>query len=148
MECKDFPIGITEDRLKHTVNVAREMYRLAKEEYNLSEMDARKLFVTGFLHDIGYEFAEEKSKHPEVGAEMIRNFCVSPSLVQAIGLHGKHKEDFLALEILNKADLTVSAKGKFVTTEERLSDIQRRHGENSPMYQRPLRLAKQLSLIE
>ena len=46
---------ITEDRIKHCLSVARKCHVLAKNRYHDEDV-ARKAFVVGLLHDIGYNF--------------------------------------------------------------------------------------------
>lgn len=42
-----------EDRLKHSIAVARKMIEIGRE-YNLNNNELKDLFVLGFNHDIGY----------------------------------------------------------------------------------------------
>lgn len=145
---------ITEDRIKHMLSVARKCYSLAKEEYHLSEEGARVYFVMGLLHDIGYEFCEENSKHPEVGYNILKILFDHPyafiDIINAIKNHGDPNnidpESFLN-EILNKADLLVDAKGNNVTIEERLSDIGNRYGYDSKNYLDARKMAEIVGLL-
>lgn len=139
-------IGITENRMKHMLGVARKSYEIAKEKYHLSEFDARKAFVIGFNHDIGYEFSKSPSNHPFIGYEMIENAFNSECL--PIKNHGSNIEQNVFSKILNEADLQVDSKGNFVTVEERLEDIKSRYSEIAPEYTNPLTLAKELDLVE
>ena len=43
-----------EDRLKHSLAVARKMVEIGKE-YNLNDKELQDLFVLGINHDIGNE---------------------------------------------------------------------------------------------
>ena len=54
-------IGITSNRLEHSIAVARKCYTLAKTEYEMSEEEARKMFLMGFIHDMGYEFTDDST---------------------------------------------------------------------------------------
>lgn len=65
-------IGISEDRLHHILGVAKKAYSLAKE-MGYTENSARRMFMLGWVHDVGYEFLEAPEEHPNVGAEMLRN---------------------------------------------------------------------------
>ena len=160
---------ITEDRIKHMLSVARKCYSLAKEEYHLSEEGARVYFVMGLLHDIGYEFCEENSKHSEVGYDMLKILSVYPyafiNMINAIKNHGDPNnvdtDTFLneilnkaiavygieAQENLNKADLLVDAKGNNVTIEERLLDIGNRYGYDSKNYLDARKMAEIVGLL-
>ena len=86
--------GITDHKIMHMLAVARKCYTLAREKYELSETTARKCFVMGLLHDIGYEFADSAATHPEVGAEMLNSLNVSQicAIVDAVRNHGKIHE--------------------------------------------------------
>lgn len=44
-----------EDRVKHSLAVARKMVAIAKK-MNLSEQEVNNCFIIGLNHDIGYEF--------------------------------------------------------------------------------------------
>lgn len=46
---------INNDRLNHSIAVARKMVEIRKK-YNLNDNELKDLFVLGFNHDIGYEF--------------------------------------------------------------------------------------------
>lgn len=145
---------ITEDRIKHMLSVARKCYSLAKEEYHLSEEGARVYFVMGLLHDIGYEFCEENSKHSEVGYDMLKILSVYPyafiNMINAIKNHGDPNNvdtDTFLNEILNKADLLVDAKGNNVTIEERLLDIGNRYGYDSKNYLDARKMAEIVGLL-
>ena len=48
-----------EDRIKHSIAVARKMVEIAKNK-NLSEKEINDCFIIGYNHDIGYEFANNK----------------------------------------------------------------------------------------
>lgn len=58
-----------ENRLKHSLSVARKMVEIAKSK-NLNEEDIKNCFVIGYNHDIGYEFAENKFNHNIIGGEI------------------------------------------------------------------------------
>lgn len=139
-------IGISENRIKHIIGVARKSYQIAKEKYQLSEEDARKAFVIGFNHDIGYEFSQFNMEHPEIGYELIeKTFNYKCNEIKNHG--NEFSEQDIFLKILNEADLSVDSKGNFVTVEERLEDIKNRYSETAPEYLKPLALAKKLDLI-
>ena len=63
-------IGISEDRLHHILGVARKAYKIAKEE-GFDEDFARKMFMIGWLHDIGYEFSKEPDNHAEESVNLL-----------------------------------------------------------------------------
>lgn len=60
-------IGVSEGRQKHIMAVARKMYDIvagSPEKFEISPEDA---FLLGYLHDVGYEFAEKQTDHPSFG---------------------------------------------------------------------------------
>ena len=46
-----------EDRLKHSLAVARKMVEIGTE-YNMNDDKLQDLFILGFNHDIGYEYGD------------------------------------------------------------------------------------------
>ena len=56
-----------ENRLKHSLAVARKMVTIGKE-YKLNNNELQDLFVLGFNHDIGYEYGNN-SNHGRIGGK-------------------------------------------------------------------------------
>lgn len=129
---------LSEERLKHSLGVARQCYSLSKE-LNLAKDDkeAKLYWLMGFLHDIGYEFSDG-SKHAEEGYEILKsiNTIELNNIKWSIRHHGKADidSDNDYLNLLNLADMTVDSKGNICTLDERLKDIKERHEENSEAY--------------
>ena len=141
-------IGITDNRMDHTIAVARKCYDLARKEYGMSEENARKAFLMGFLHDIGYEFAIEAPAHPNVAVDILTSFnnIEWDQMVFAIMTHGKPQR-FLGTTyqaILNAADLTVNNKGEAVSMEERCEGIKVTYGQESPQYYNAIKMVDKL----
>ena len=141
-------IGITENRLNHTIAVARKCYALAKDEYHMSEEDSRKMFLLGFLHDMGYEFSENTEEHPHVASDILDSLSKQDlkDIVFAVRTHGKPQK-FLgtyAQAILNEADLMVNHLGQNVSMEERCEDIRKRYGDTSHQYFNSVQMIEQL----
>ena len=136
------------DKAKHCLNVARKCYEIAKEKYGQDEDFARKMWLIGYCHDIGYEFTDKENPHDHalIANQMIVSaFNVSCS---AILNHGKRiPQNSLELKILNEADLLVDRKGNISSVESRLSDIAMRYSFESPEYTNAHWLAKELELI-
>ena len=105
--------------------------------------------MLGYLHDIGYEFANNKDEHPSVSADLLKLIEISDdAFINAIRLHGELVEnETIEWLILNKADMTVDSKGNVVTAEERLKDIADRYGQNSDVYDKAYTLCKKIGLI-
>ena len=59
-----------EDRLKHSIAVARKMIEIGKE-YGLDDSQLQDLFVLGLNHDIGYEFTTNEG-HEHIGGEILK----------------------------------------------------------------------------
>ena len=129
-------IGISENRLKHMLGVARKAYAIAKEE-GYDNAFCRKMFMAGYIHDVGYEFCKHQSDHLEMSAILYAALSAEIDIptFQAIREHGKYTEEETAeWRILTTADMLVSFDGKECTVSERLEDIKNRHGEHSDEY--------------
>ena len=139
-------IGISEDRLHHMLGVARKCYKITKEK-GFSEYDAKRLFITGLLHDVGYEFSENSEEHAEISNEMIKMFCGHGDY--AVRNHGNPNISsyIYELDILNEANLTIDSKGNECTVEDRLQDIKQRYGVESKEYTDAYKIAKGLNLV-
>ena len=59
---------INNDRLNHSLAVARKMVEIGKE-YNLNDSELQDLFVLGFNHDIGYELGTNEN-HSVIGGNI------------------------------------------------------------------------------
>ena len=124
---------MNDDRLKHSVSVARKMKEIGKE-YGLSEEEIKELFVLGYNHDIGYEFCNDNTKHNIIGGEILKNNGYK--YWKEVYYHGNPDTDYssLFLKILNMADMQIDKYGNDVGYEKRLEDIKARYGENSKPY--------------
>ena len=126
---------ITENRMRHMFSVAEKCYELALEETQNEEF-ARKMYLVGLIHDIGYAF--DKTDHEEIGADIIGSITFNEMqfIEMAIMDHGKSKSELSKWErILKTADLTIDSKGNDVGFHKRLNDIKERYGEASNQYQ-------------
>lgn len=137
---------ITENRLKHMLGVACRCREIAQErEMNETEQD--KMFLLGFLHDVGYERAESNEEHAGAGARMLASVKFPYS--QEVRLHGKAVMDFQrtdALDILNQADLETMPDGARCTVKQRLDDIADRFGGDSRQYKEAKKISEMLEL--
>lgn len=144
-------IGISDDRLHHIIGVARECYNIAKS-YDKDEDFCRKMFLIGYLHDVGYEFSTTQAEHPDISEKILmllgfQNDKIGEAL-HAIKYHGRYtKHSTLEWKILNIADMTINSKGNKVTVYERLEDIKSRYGEHSDQYLTAYDIASQVGLI-
>lgn len=140
---------ISENKIKHILNVARRCKEIAKEQ-GLPESEQNACFIMGFLHDIGYDNlseGEEVENHPERSYEMIQDgLKYIDEISNAIRNHGMKYKDLTVFDkILNTADLQVNFYGERVSCEERLKDIASRHGEDTIHYKHAV---KQYKAIE
>lgn len=126
------PYGIDENRIKHSLGVARRCYEIAKK-LGFSEAEARNMFLLGYVHDIGYEFGDNRS-HPIIGSEILRNSNYKYD--REIAEHSSNVGDRASLEllILQKADMTVDGTGNVCSIEKRLDTIKEKYGDKSKMF--------------
>lgn len=135
--------GLNVNRLLHSAAVARKAYNIAKSE-GYDEAFCNKMFMIGYLHDIGYEFADGVN-HAKVSAELVSTICNDDVVLNTIKYHGKHIENQTAeWRILNIADMTIDYDGTEVDVETRLNNIKKRHGEQSTQYLAAYELCKDL----
>ena len=147
-------IGISENKMKHCLGVARKCYQIAKNR-NYDEIFCRKMFMLGYVHDIGYEFSDEIEGHGCIAAGIIESLGVSDyAFVSAIKFHGYKLDDSLPvkrtkeLEILIEADLSVDHMGSEVNPSDRLLSIGFRYGTESKQYKNAKYNALALGLVE
>ena len=121
-----------EDRLRHSIAVARKMVEIAKSK-NLSDEDIKNCFIIGYNHDIGYEFTKNGNNHNTIGGEILRN---NFKYWREIYYHGEINVEYksLYLDILNPADMQIDKYGNDVGYDKRLEDIKSRYGEDSEVY--------------
>ena len=134
-------IGISDDRLRHILGVARKAYKIAKE-MGKTEDFSRKMFMLGWCHDVGYEFSETQEQHAAESAKMLlllEDSCVVSDLqknaYKAIKNHGLYTSEMTdEYKILCMADMQVDSKGNEVDVATRLESIKERYGEYSDQY--------------
>ncbi len=142
MEVNEQFIGISENMLHHIYGVAKKAYSIAKE-VGYNEDFARKMFVLGWNHDIGYEFSQTQKEHPDVSSKMLISAFLEDTFwgaqttasMGAILKHGRYTEDETPeWIILNMADMLIDSNGKEVSVSVRLDGIKERYGEHSDQY--------------
>lgn len=133
-----------EDRLKHSIAVARKMLEIAKSK-NLSEEDTKTCFIIGFNHDIGYEFTNNGINHNKIGGEILKqnDFKYWKEIYYHGELNSEYKSIFL--DILNQADMQIDKYGNDVGYDKRLEDIKNRYGEDSEVYIRCCELVNKIN---
>lgn len=138
---------ISDDRLKHSISVARKMKEIAENKYNMNSEEINEMFVVGLLHDIGYEYTESVPEHNHIGGDVLEKSGFK--YWEEVYNHGEIDIEFSSrvLDILNEADLNIDRKGNYVGVINRLEDIKLRYGVESNIYIKMVRLAKSLNLI-
>ena len=159
-KAKNEYIGISEDRLHHILGVARKCYKIAKAEMR-SEDFCRKMFMIGWMHDIGYEFSKVQEEHPHISSELLHQLVCGNTIYDtsgstktnhAIYYHGTYPNEDLQSNdewrILNIADLSIDSKGNDVGVIARLSEIKARYGEHSNQYLTASDIAVRIGIID
>lgn len=134
---------MNEDRLKHSIAVARKMVELARY-YQLTDKEVEACFVIGYHHDIGYEFASDGIKHNIIGGLILKNSHFK--YWKEVYYHGDPKASYqsLYLDILNMADMQIDGLGNDVGYEGRLEDIKTRYQEYPQIYQNCCKIVSDL----
>lgn len=122
---------LTENRLKHMNAVANRAYTLAKIMFNKTEYIARKMYIYGLLHDVGYVF--DPNDHAHTGARVLGDMGLDAKPIHDHGYPGVEAMSDELL-ILNIADMTTSPTGETVRMSDRLKDIGERYGHDSKQY--------------
>lgn len=137
---------ISNDRLKHSIEVARLMKKEA-EAAGWSAQKCEEMFVLGYLHDIGYEFAERQSDHASIGGELLKK--QGYPYWREVACHGKLDVDYDSeeLALLNKADMRINSSGQQVSIDMRLQDIGTRYGMESVQYKEAVLFSKKIGLL-
>lgn len=134
------------ERWRHTVGVAARAEEIALP----GEADARALVAAAWLHDIGYaERVRDTGFHPLDGGLHLRALgwpdrvaclvahhseaiCIAEVRGLAERLAEFPREDTAVADALTYADQTVGPDGRVMELDERLADMLRRHGPDSP----------------
>lgn len=118
------------------------------EDAGWNKQKCEEMFVLGFLHDIGYEFAEQQCEHASVGGEMLKK--QGYKYWKEVSCHGKLDVEYISEELtmLNIADMCIDSTGKEVGANERLSDIAARYGVDSKQYIEAEQLARKIGLLK
>lgn len=125
---------ISSDRMAHQLGVAQMLVDQARSYGSYSEQELQDLFVLGYLHDIGYEFAIDPGNHAHAGGEVLKRLGFI--YWAEVANHGNPTSTYSssALDLLNAADMQTSPSGEHVSYAERLQDIADRYGEDSLRY--------------
>ena len=138
-------IGLSDNRLKHMLQVGHTAETLASELFGWPEAKCREMFLLGYMHDVGYEYATEPAEHPEIAGAILRD--AGYTYWQEVRWHGIPSPKFESDEllVLNLADNITDGAGNRVSVEERLRDIEARYGSDSPQLRDATLLVEELS---
>ena len=127
------------DRLKHSISVGRKMMEIGKQK-GFTEVEIKNLFLLGYNHDIGYEFAENGINHNIIGGEILKENGYK--FWKEVYYHGEVDVEYKSkyLDILNQADMQIDKYGNDIGYEKRLEDIKSRYGEQSVVYRKVYKL--------
>ena len=135
---------ITSTRWQHILGVARRAKALAEKMRPADEAFAEDMFLLGMLHDFGYEFAENPSDHPSVGAEILKR--QGYRYWKEVADHGNInvKEVSDALFVLSCADMTTGPGGERFTMQERIDNMAERYGQDSRHHKKAMIAAEMI----
>jgi len=131
------------DRLKHSIAVARKMVEIAKIKGMLAD-EIEICFIIGYNHDIGYEYAKNGINHNKIGGEILKK--IGFKYWKEIYYHGISNSEYHSkyLDILNQADMQIDRYGNDVGYTKRLEDKKNRYGQQSSIYKNCEELIKEL----
>lgn len=137
-------IGMDENRLRHCHGVGVKASELGRVLFGWPDEKCQEMFVMGYLHDIGYQFAHKQSEHEELGGDLLRSLGFT--YWAEIFNHGNPDSAYQSNEllVLNLADMLTSKDGSATTVPARLDDIASRYGVESTQYVAAKRLAEVL----
>lgn len=147
-------IGISDEKLRHCLGVARKAYEIA-QMYGHDDDFCMRMFMLGFVHDVGYEFCKLPEDHATMSASMmlmLNDDYAASDIRQKSFLAIKEHGDPNGTQsdewrILNTADLIIDYAGREVPVMERLNDIKNRYGEHSLQYQNACETAYKVGLV-
>jgi putative nucleotidyltransferase with HDIG domain len=134
-------------RLAHSQAVARRAELLALA---VDQDSAPLLVAAAWLHDIGYAPGlRDTGYHPIDGARYLQSLGWPPAICNLVAHHSGARFVATVLQLdrqldpypfsqdalsdaLTVADQTTGPRGEAMTVEQRMSDMLRRHGPNSP----------------
>ena len=133
---------MNENRLKHSLAVARKMVEIATKK-GMTDEDINNCFIIGFNHDIGYEYSKNGLNHNIIGGELLKD--AGFIFWKEIYYHGVVTDEYesIYLDILNQSDMQIDAFGNDVGYEARLEDIKNRYGQ-SDVYNKCLCLVNKI----
>ena len=140
----DIPDNFPISRMLHCHNVGLRMYSYAKKHLGWPSDKCQDMYVLGMMHDLGYELDADAFRHDEAMAKALNRMGYKYS--NEIYYHSRmqQKYDSPEMRLLYFGDMAVDGKGNWVTFNERLDDLKKRHGENSEVYKESAEIAAAL----
>ena len=137
---------ITTGRLMHGMRVAEKMKQTVESNPAICDAGADELFFLGYIHDIGYNFVSKQDEHEHFAGELLKR--QGYKYWKEVYFHGTPRCEYKSdeLDLLNWADMTVDQTGTDVSLDERLEDIGKRYGKNSPQFKKATQLSKEINL--
>ena len=141
---KDIPDNFPMSRMLHCHNVGLRMYFYAKKHMGWPEEKCHDMYILGMMHDLGYELNADPFEHDEAMARALGR--TGYKYIKEIYYHSRMqtKYDSPEMRLLYFGDMTVDGKGNWVTLEDRLKDLEERHGKNSEVYKESKEIADAL----
>ena len=119
---------ISQDRKQHIYGVAEFLKNYAISQ-NMPQEDVESLYTLGLLHDIGYEFLEEKDyiKHIVGGGGILKK--LGYKYWKEVYYHCVAGAEYSSkfLDLLNWADMRIDSSGNNVSLDGRLEELSTRY---------------------
>ena len=137
----DVPSSFPLSRMLHCHNVGLRMASYAKKHLGWDDVKCNDMYILGMMHDLGYELNPDPFEHDEAMSEALGH--TGYKYVKEIAYHSCMQTEFDSPEmrLLYFGDMTVDGRGKWCTLEERLKDLEKRHGKDSKVYKESLDIA-------
>lgn len=133
-----------ESRYRHCHNVGLKMYSYAKYHLGMDDVQCQSMFLLGTFHDVGYELDADAFKHDVAMCDALGHDGYK--YAKEIKYHSFMQDayDSIEMKLLYFGDMTVDGMGNWCTLDERLQDLEKRHGLESDVYIESKRIADKL----
>ena len=133
---------ISAQRLRHELRVANKMRAFAEEHPDVFDATPDELFQLGYVHDCGKGYTSVE--HARVGGEILKEEGFR--FWKEVSHHGNPETSYHSpeLDLLNWADMTVTADGRDVSLQGRLEDIALRYGKDSKPWRDAVKIAERI----
>lgn len=119
------------ERAAHMHGVAEYMYRHARQ-YGL---DPDQMFLLGYIHDIGHITQDKDAA--EAGAKLLAEagYKDAYTVLRHKKILTPNDAQSLKLQLLIEADMHIGMNGEDIGFDERLDQIAKAYGKDSPEYE-------------